>query len=83
MGASAKSNKQSLDTLVVTTNPQMHCSGCETRIKQNIRFVKGVKKIETSVPQQKVTIVYNNSKTGYDDFVKAFDKIGYAIKKKK
>ena len=52
MGASAKSNKQSLDTLVVTTNPQMHCSGCETRIKQNIRFVKGVKKIETSVPQQ-------------------------------
>ena len=83
MGASAKSNKQGLDTLVVTTNPQMHCSGCETRIKQNIRFVKGVKKIETSVPQQKVTIVYNNSKTGYDDFVKAFDKIGYAIKKKK
>ena len=83
MGASAKSNKQNLDTLVVTTNPQMHCSGCETRIKQNIRFVKGVKKIETSVPQQKVTIVYNNSKTGYDDFVKAFDKIGYAIKKKK
>lgn len=61
----------------------MHCSGCETRIKQNIRFVKGVKKIETSVPQQKVTIVYNNSKTGYADFVKAFDKIGYAIKKKK
>ena len=83
MDSSAKSNKQSLDTLVVTTNPQMHCSGCETRIKQNIRFVKGVKKIETSVPQQKVTIVYNNSKTGYDDFVKAFDKIGYAIKKKK
>ena len=83
MGASAKSNKQSLDTLVVTTNPQMHCSGCETRIKQNIRFVKGVKKIETSVPQQKVTIVYNNSKTGDADFVKAFDKIGYAIKKKK
>lgn len=45
--------------------------------------MKGVKKIETSVPQQKVTIVYNNSKTGYADFVKAFDKIGYAIKKKK
>ena len=83
MGASAKSNKLNLDTLVVTTNPQMHCSGCETRIKQNIRFVKGVKKIETSVPQQKVTIVYNNSKTGYDDFVKALDKIGYAIKKRK
>ena len=83
MGASAKSNKQNLDTLVVTTNPQMHCSGCETRIKQNIRFVKGVKKIDTSVAQQKVTIVYNGKQSNYNDFVKAFGKIGYEIKRKK
>ena len=83
MGASAKSNKQNLDTLVVTTNPQMHCSGCETRIKQNIRFVKGVKKIDTSVAQQKVTIVYNGTQSNYNDFVKAFGKIGYEIKRKK
>ena len=41
----------------------MHCSGCETRIKQNIRFVNGVKKIETLVPQQKVTIVYNGKQS--------------------
>ena len=58
----------------------MHCSGCETKIKQNIRFVKGVKKITTSVPEQKVTIVYNGSKSTYNDFVKAFAKIGYEIK---
>ena len=42
------------DTLTVTTTPQMHCSGCENRIKQNIRFVKGVKAITTSVADQKV-----------------------------
>ncbi|MGM9803832.1 MAG: heavy-metal-associated domain-containing protein [Muribaculaceae bacterium] len=83
LGVNAKSVKQSLDTLVVTTNPQMHCSGCEAKIKKNIRFVKGVKKIETSVAQQKVTIVYNNSQTSYEDFVKAFGKIGYEIKQKK
>lgn len=83
MGASAKAPKQALDTLVVTTNPQMHCSGCETRIKQNIRFVKGVKKIDTSVAQQKVTIVYNGKQSNYNDFVKAFGKIGYEIKRKK
>ena len=72
-------SKQTNDTLVVTTNPVMHCSGCETKIKQNIRFVKGVKKITTSVPEQKVTIVYNGSKSTYNDFVKAFA-IGYEIK---
>ena len=61
----------------------MHCSGCDTRLKQNIRFVKGVKKIDTSVAQQKVTIVYNGTQSNYNDFVKAFGKIGYEIKRKK
>ena len=51
-----------------------------TKIKQNIRFVKGAKKITTSVPEQKVTIVYNGSKSTYNDFVKVFAKIGYDIK---
>lgn len=35
----------STDTLVVTTQPQMHCQNCEKKIKSNIRFVKGTKKI--------------------------------------
>ena len=61
----------------------MHCSGCETRIKHNIRFVKGVKKIDTSVAKQKVTIVYNGKQSNYNDFVKAFGKNGYEIKRKK
>lgn len=25
-----------VDTLVVTTKPEMHCSGCETRIKRQL-----------------------------------------------
>ena len=71
------------DTLVVTTTPKMHCEGCENKIKSNIRFVKGTKQIETSVPNQTVTIVYDGRKTKYDDFVEAFKKIGYEIKKTK
>ena len=70
------------DTLVVTTQPQMHCQNCEKKIKSNIRFVKGTKKIETSVEDQKVTIVYDNKKAKYDDYVAAFKKIGYEIQKK-
>ncbi len=70
------------DTLVVTTSPQMHCNNCENKIKQNVRFVKGTKKIQTSVADQTVTIVYDKNKCKYEDFVTAFDKIGYEIKKK-
>lgn len=81
LSASA-SNTNTNDTLVVTPTPMMHCEGCENRIKSNIRFVKGTKKIVTSVPDQTVTIIYNNKKTKFEDFVAAFKKIGYEIKKK-
>lgn len=70
------------DTLVVTTQPQMHYQNCEKKIKSNIRFVKGTKKIATSVDDQKVTIVYDVRKAKYNDYVEAFKKIGYEIKKK-
>ena len=69
-------------TLVVTTPPQMHCQNCEKKIKSNIRFVKGTKKIATSVDDQKVTIVYDGRKAKYNDFDEAFKKKGYEIKKK-
>lgn len=71
-----------IDTLVVTTQPQMHCQNCEKKIKSNIRFVKGTKIIATSVDDQKVTIVYDGRKAKYNDYVEAFKKIGYEIKKK-
>ena len=74
--------KAPADTLTVTTLPQMHCQNCEKKIKSNIRFVKGTKKIDTSVEDQKVTIVYDCKKAKYDDYVEAFKKIGYDIKKK-
>lgn len=77
---SASAQKASTaDTLQVTTTPQMHCVNCEKKIKGNIRFVKGVKKIDTSIPEQTVTIVYDPKKTTYQDFVAAFKKIGYTI----
>lgn len=79
--ASADSkNANTTDTLRVTTTPVMHCSGCENKIKSNVRFVKGVKKIETSVPKQQVTIVYDKSKAKFEDFQAAFKKIGFDIK---
>ena len=74
--------KAPADTLTVTTLPQRHCQNCENKIKSNIRFVKGTKKIETSVDDQRVTIIYDGKKAKYEDYVAAFRKIGYEIKKK-
>lgn len=64
-------------TLVVTTQPQMHCDGCETKIKGNLRFEKGVKSIETNVEAQRVTITYDADKTKPETLINAFGKFGY------
>lgn len=73
----AKSSQ--LDTLVVTTQPVMRCSKCENKIKSNVRFVKGTKSIETSVPDQTVTIIYNKKKSSFEDYKKEFNRIGFEI----
>lgn len=49
--------------MVFTTTPQMHYVACENKIKSNLRFEKGIKSIETSVPNQTVTVKYNADKT--------------------
>ena len=66
-----------IKTLVVTTNPPMHCENCENKIKGNLRFEKGVKKIETSIPDQTVTIEYDADKTKAEKLMEAFKKFGY------
>ncbi len=71
--ASAKDIK----TVVLTTVPQMHCENCEKRIKDNIRFEKGVKKIVTDVEHQTVTITYDADKTTVENIIKGFEKIKY------
>jgi len=71
--ASAKDIK----TVVLTTEPPMHCEGCEKRIKENIRFEKGVKKIVTDVEHQTVTITYDADKTTVENIIKGFEKINY------
>ena len=73
MTASAKDIK----TVVFTTEPPMHCEGCENRIKNNLRFEKGIKKIETNVEKQTVTITYDADKTTVENLIKGFEKIDY------
>lgn len=68
-----------LRILTVTTTPEMHCQSCEKKIKENIRFEPGVKKIETSLEKQQVNITYDPSKTNAKKLSEAFSKIGYTV----
>ena len=77
--ASAKDIK----TVVLTTEPPMHCEGCEKRIKENIRFEKGIKKIVTDVEHQTVTITYDADKTTVENIIKGFEKINYTAREVK
>ena len=72
-----------IKTVVLTTVPQMHCENCEKRIKENIRFEKGVKKIETDVEHQTVTITYDADKTTVEKLIKGFEKIKYQAREVK
>ena len=74
---SAKGNNK---RVVFTTTPQMHCESCEQKITGNLRFVKGVKIIQTNIAQQTVTITYDSTKCSTKDLVKAFKKIKYTVK---
>ncbi len=73
-------------TVVLTTLPEMHCANCEKKIKENIRFEKGVKSIKTDLKTKTVTIEYDADKTNVQNIIKGFKKIKYEaseVKKEK
>lgn len=71
----------SAERMCVTFGVPLTCQKCENRIKGNIRFEKGVKKIETSVPAQTVKVEYDDTKTSPEKLQKALEKLGYEAEK--
>ena len=72
-----------IKTVVLTTTPEMHCTGCEKKIKDNIRFEKGIKSIKTNLDDKTITIEYDADKTTVEDIIKGFEKIKYEAKEVK
>ena len=68
-----------IQELVVSTTPPMSCQNCENKIKGNLRFEKGIKKIETNLADQRVTIEYDADKTTPAQIEEGFHKIGYNV----
>lgn len=72
-----------IKTVVLTTNPEMHCENCEKKIKGSLRFEKGIKNIITNLNSKTVTIEYDADKTTVDNIIKGFKKIKYEAKEVK
>lgn len=68
---------QSIKEVVFTTEPEIHCESCVNKIKNNLRFEKGVKAINPDLDTKLVTIQYDSEKTNPDNLIKAFAKIKY------
>lgn len=58
---------------------QMSCGNCEKKIVNNMKFEKGLKKIETDLKEKTVTITYDAEKTNVDDLKAGFKKIKYEV----
>ena len=80
MGAATLYAKD-MQTLVVTTTPKMSCQNCENKIKGNLRFEKGIHKIETDLKAQTVTVTYDADKTDETKIAQAFGKLNYQVTK--
>ena len=70
---SAKTNK----TEQVVFSVNIHCNGCEQKIKKHIAYEKGVKDLTTQLDKQLVTVWFQPDKTDKSKLKKAIEKLGY------
>lgn len=77
LALAAVSYAKDIKTVVLKTQPEMHCMGCEKKIKENIRFEKGVKSIVTNLDDKTITIEYDAEKTNVKNIIEGFKKIKY------
>lgn len=68
---------QEIKEVIFSTEPEIHCESCVKRIKDNLRFEKGVKAINPDLNTKLVTIQYDSEKTNPENLIKAFAKIKY------
>ena len=63
-------------TEVFTLDHQMSAM-CEKKIKENLRFEKGVSKIDVSLKSNTITVTFDKDKTDNEKILEGFKKIGF------
>lgn len=67
-----------IKTLVVRPAKTIECEKCEKKIKDGLRFVKGVQDVKTDIKAQTITVKYDADKVGEKALNAALTKVGYA-----
>ena len=60
--------------VVIFKVSQMHCENCEKKVKNNMRFEKGVKELSTELKNKTVSITYDAEKTDVKKLQAGFKK---------
>ena len=63
--------------VVIFKVSQMHCENCEKKVKNNMRFEKGVKELSTELKNKTVSITYDAEKTDVKKLQAGFKKFNY------
>lgn len=76
-------NAKDIKTVVLTTTPVMNCEKCAAKIKENLKYCKGIQDININVEHQAIAIKYDADKTNVNAFVQSLKKINYTATEKK
>ncbi len=76
-----KPSKKSKKYKDVTFKAHLHCESCVKKVMENISYEKGVKGLDVSLEEQRISIKYDPSKTNEETLAKAIQKLGYEVEK--
>lgn len=65
------------DIRTVCFNTHLHCENCVKKVMENVSYVKGVKDLDVSLQQQRITIKYDADKTNVTTLAAEIQKLGY------
>lgn len=81
--AGSKDGVKNDTTASFSLNPPMVCHNCENKIRDHIRFEKGVKNVEASAKDSVVVVTFDKRKNNVEGLQKAFRQLGREATEKK
>ena len=81
--ATEKEAKADKDVCTVTFATNLTCQNCVKKVNENISFERGVKDLDVSLKEERITVKYDKRKTNEENLAAAIRKLGYKAEKVK
>lgn len=69
-----------MENIILKVNG-MHCAGCETRIKNALESIKGVKKVNANHSEKTVEISFRKNSDILDNIKETIEDLGFEVVK--